>query len=403
MYVVNQPWVGHGEQMGAHIIRLLSQDAPRFEVFRACVAYAKASGVLRLAPALRAFVDRGGLVEIVAGVDEGITTRQALELIIKYSTTAYVFNNPAATFHPKVYLFEIPLKRAIVFVGSSNLTVGGLYTNYEASVGVEFDLAAKVDREVYESIHAVFRNASDVATGNARRLDANVLEELIRAHKVADETRSTGSRLISARASAAVLPLFPRTPVPPAPRIDPTVASLIPKVRRASDRKATPSAVIAFQPWQMFVMTLGERDTRQRAGYSRDVYIPLAARDLNQEFWGWPGKFKAESAETVGSYPARRINMLVRPVAGQAQVIENVRLYYYDIKHEFRLNCGKLIEGAKPGDLLVVQKSPVGTLFAGHVYEFEAMVIPSKRPEYQAFVQECRNQVKGSAKRWGYL
>jgi hypothetical protein len=180
------------------------------------------------------------------------------------------------------------------------------------------------------------------------------------------------------------------------------LAGLIPKVVLTGDTQTDQEAVTGLQPWETFVMVLGERDTRQRAGYSRDVYIPLAARDFNQEFWGWPEKFEPGSTATVGRYQERRIDMLVRPVAGQAQVVEGVRLYYYDVKHEFRLNCSRLVEGARSGDLLVIQKSPVGTLFEGHTYEFEAIVIPSGHPGYGTFVKECRNQVERSPKRWGY-
>ncbi len=95
--------------------------------------------------------------------------------------------------------------------------------------------------------------------------------------------------------------------------------------------------------------------------------------------------------------------MLIRPVAGLMQVVDHVRLYYYDIKHEFRLNCGRLIQGARPGDLLVIQRSPVGALFEGQTYQYEATVLSASHPDYRAFVAECRIQVPRSPKRWGYL
>ena len=53
IHIINQPWDGRGARMGDWITRLLASDMPRFEIFRACVAFAKASGVLRLAPALQ--------------------------------------------------------------------------------------------------------------------------------------------------------------------------------------------------------------------------------------------------------------------------------------------------------------------------------------------------------------
>ena len=403
MHVINQPWGGREQRMGDYLAQLLAQDKPRFGIFRACVAFAKASGLLRLAPALQSFIDRGGQVEIVVGVDEGITTKQALELIMRYSTVAYVFNNPVSTFHPKLYLFESSRNWAVALVGSSNLTVGGLYTNYETNIVLDFDLSLAADRKAYESILAVFLNATDTKVGNAKQLDESVLRESVQARKVTDETRQTSRRQIPGRVPGSEQPLFPRTPVPPAPRINPDLLSSIPRVRTTGIPEVDREAISAFRPWETFVMILGTRDTRQQAGYSRDVYIPLAARDANQDFWGWPNKFKSGSATTVGTYLERRVNMLVRPVTGQAQVVEGVRLYYYDIKHEFRLNCGRLIESAQPGDLILIQKSPVRTLFGGRAYEFDAAVLSPKHPAYQSFVKESRNQVKGSPKRWGYL
>jgi len=402
MFVINQPWGGRGQRMGDIIVQLLGEDEPRFETFRVCVAFVKAGGILHLAPALQAFVARGGRIEIVAGIDEGITTRQALELVIKYSTMAYVFHNPVATFHPKVYLFEAPSKQAIAFIGSSNLTSGGLYTNYEVNLGLEFDLTVAADQAMYGSILAIFLNAIDVTAGNAKRLDATMLDKLVRARKLGDETRPTISRRHPRRPAASEILLFPRTSVLPAPRVDPGLAALIPRVRLTGDAEVDQEAMTALQPSETFVMILGQRDTRQIVGYSRDVYIPLAARDFHPQFWGWPAQFKVGSDTTVGKYQERRIDMLVRPATGPVQVVENVRLYYYDIKDEFRLNCSRLIAGACSGDLLVVQKPPVGTVFEGRTYEFEAAVIPSRHPAYEAFVKECRSQVSGSPKRWGY-
>ena len=399
MIIVNQPWDGRQQRMGDHLVRLLTQERPRFEVFRAFVAYVKASGVLRLAPALESFMRRGGQVEIVAGVDEGITTRQGLELLNRYSTTAYVFMNPAATFHPKVYLFEIPHTRATAFVGSNNLTAGGLYTNYEMSLGVDLDLRTGDDREAYEHILTFFSGATDLRSGNSRRLTADVISDLVRGGRVTDERRpARGPTGHHDRGHT-----FPRTPVPPPPPIDPDLRGLIPAPEPTRRARADQEVVTQFFPSRVFVMTLGTRDARQRPGYSRDIFIPLAARDADPGFWGWPQSFRRGAAETVGRYMQRRVRMLVRPARGTAQVLEDVRLYYYDIKHEFRLNCGRLIEGAQPGNLLVVQKPSVAGTFRGRGYDFEATVLGPVNHEYQVFARECTDSVRGSQKQWGYI
>jgi HKD family nuclease len=47
------------------------------------------------------------------------------------------------SFHPKIYLFEASGKRADLFIGSSNMTGGVLYTNYESNIHLIFDLSGK--------------------------------------------------------------------------------------------------------------------------------------------------------------------------------------------------------------------------------------------------------------------
>jgi hypothetical protein len=153
---------------------------------------------------------------------------------------------------------------------------------------------------------------------------------------------------------------------------------------------------------QVFVMVMGNRDTRQKIGYSRDIYIPLAARSFNPSFWRWPDGFSIASEGTIGRYRERRIDILVRPIAVQPQVVQGVRIYYYDKKHEFRLNCGRLVEGAVSGDILVIQGSREGATFEGQAYEYEATVISSTHPSYSTFFHLCTHKVKGSPKRWGY-
>jgi len=333
MRILNQPWDGRGQRVGDYLIELLLQTGQPFDAFRICVAYVKVSGMLRLAPALQVFRERSGQVEMIVGIDEGITSRQGLEMVLRYASRAYIFNNPATSFHPKLYLFDKPAVRAAAFIGSSNLTAGGLFTNYEINAGLELDLSVLADREVYQQLQAIFLKLTNPATG-------------------AEVTR----QIIS-----------------------------------------------AFQPWEVFIMVLGRRDTQQQAGFSRDVYIPLAARDLNPDFWGWPDKFQLGRSKTVGRYRERRVNILARPVNNPAQWAADVRLYYYDIKHEFRLNCGLLVEGAKPDDLLVIQQMPSGSWLEGQRYEYEASVLSVAHPDYAAFLAECLHRVPHSRKRWGYL
>ena len=62
-------------------------------------------------------------------------------------------------------------------------------------------------------------------------------------------------------------------------------------------------------------MILGTRDTRQRLGYSRDIFIPIAARDANARFWGWRRAFTPPTSGAKGNFLERRIDLQVTPVA----------------------------------------------------------------------------------------
>jgi hypothetical protein len=96
-------------------------------------AWAKRSGLARVAARLDAFRAAGSKVRIILGVSEGGATKEGLELALAHSDEAFVFHDPTRTFHPKVYLASGPNRRELL-VGSSNLTAGGLGWNYESSI-----------------------------------------------------------------------------------------------------------------------------------------------------------------------------------------------------------------------------------------------------------------------------
>ncbi len=73
---------------------------------------------------------------MIVGVSEGGATQEGLALARELSDQAYVFHDPRRTFHPKVY-FATGANQHSLFVGSSNLTAGGLGWNYEGSLWLD--------------------------------------------------------------------------------------------------------------------------------------------------------------------------------------------------------------------------------------------------------------------------
>jgi HKD family nuclease len=149
----------------------------RLSEFTAVVAWAKQSGLRRIRPLLSAFRARGGCARIVLGVDEGGASIEGLRAAITDFNEALVLHDWAAgTFHPKLYMISGE-EASIVVIGSSNLTRGGLITNYEAGVCLELDLAQDADLQVHETVSQYAQRLREDAT--SRPLTEDLIQELL--------------------------------------------------------------------------------------------------------------------------------------------------------------------------------------------------------------------------------
>ena len=156
--ILNQPL---RDKIGDRLKTLLSKnDSQRFDTFHFLVAYVKVSGVNQLASAIQYFRQGGGEVRAVVGVNrfQKNTSLEGLQNLMPLCNEIWAYNNESAnrTFHPKVYIFERVSRTGVVFVGSSNLTAGGLYTNYEANFCFEYDLKNPSDADKFASIRQMF-------------------------------------------------------------------------------------------------------------------------------------------------------------------------------------------------------------------------------------------------------
>jgi hypothetical protein len=422
--VIDQPTAGVGQRLGDRL-DLLLKVTPPFSATKWAVAFARFSGLGRLVPAIRAFRQAGGQIEVAVGVDVLGTSREALDVLLAETDRTYIFNNPGTgstnpTFHTKLYLFERADADAVAIIGSHNLTGGGLYTNYETSIQLDLALGNPAQAQVYQDLLGVFRHATNVPAGNARILDAQLILALDQAGRL-DHEVATGAVKRQARQQAAAAtgqvrmvsgqpqpPLFRGVAVPPAPPMPipwPAAAPAPTVLPAAAPALAAPLAAPAVvpQPLSTFVMTLGPRDTRQQRGFSRDVFIPKGARDNQPGFWRWPTVYAPPAKKTKGTYLERWVDLVISPVGGTPTLQTHVRLYAYGQRGEFRLNCGPLVRGASFGDVLVVELPTQGPLFQGNHYDYEATIVPATHPLHPGFVRACTNPVDRSPKRWGYL
>jgi hypothetical protein len=150
---------------------------PGHTTLRMVVAWAKRSGLARVAGELTAIRARGGTVAAIVGVSEGGATEQGLRMLIEHTDEAYVFHDRRRTFHPKVYLAESG-DHAMLLAGSHNLTAGGLAWNYEAGLWVDLDLTLDTDRAIRDDAVGYFDQLrSD--TSACQRLDTTSLQAML--------------------------------------------------------------------------------------------------------------------------------------------------------------------------------------------------------------------------------
>jgi hypothetical protein len=120
------------------------------------IAWVRSSGVRHLSESLRRFAVAGGTARIAIGIDFGGSTAEGLSLLneaVGPSGEIWIVHhdNPRTTFHPKAVLLE-NRKTAVAFIGSGNLTEGGLFSNFELGTELVFDLGISDDADARASL-----------------------------------------------------------------------------------------------------------------------------------------------------------------------------------------------------------------------------------------------------------
>nr|WP_256490267.1 phospholipase D family protein [Ideonella oryzae] len=140
------------------------------------------------------FLQRGGQLSVVVGIDIQNTTMEGLRALLDLGAygriETFVYHNEASgVFHPKLYLFRNE-EEARLIVGSNNLTRSGLYVNVEAGLQVDVPVDAPV---IGQALHAL-ESWKDTESRLAIRLDGELLERLVLDGYVVEEARAQADR-----------------------------------------------------------------------------------------------------------------------------------------------------------------------------------------------------------------
>lgn len=121
------------------------------------VAFVKHSGLSLIEDDIIGCLKNGGKVEFLLGLDFRITDPKALRSLYDMSNSglnikSFCFSDPSIhdtpVYHPKIYLIRTK-DRAIISVGSSNLTSGGLKDNIEINAIIKADIKEELVSDIY--------------------------------------------------------------------------------------------------------------------------------------------------------------------------------------------------------------------------------------------------------------
>jgi len=355
---------------------------------------------------------QNGQSELIVGIDHRGTSKEGLEDLlvgVGASGRVVVFHNPiASTFHPKVYLFRSDTK-AEVLIGSGNLTEGGIFTNYEASIHFDLDLSVADDAKLLQSIESVLDDWADTSTGTARVLDNSFLTTLVargyvpiealtapeRDDAASDDQTTSSSE--TAENTEVLEALFSARGVARAPYV---ARSRKVPIQGSSITNAASGAAVAaplvVMPNKGFVMTLQRTDvgtgqvTPGAARRSPEIFVPLSARDDDPDFWGWPNLFTPDATKP-GKFDRPGVQMRV------GTTIANVNMMTWPDKHDFRLRSEALRSAGNIGDILRIERADPASGF-----NYFAVVIPPSATDYAIYSALCTKAVRNSRRRYGY-
>ncbi|MGD0857023.1 MAG: phospholipase D family protein [Dehalococcoidia bacterium] len=369
------------------------------------MAWARDDGVCLFLEAIERRIHN---LEFIVGINEKGTSVEALLRILQAGASLWVFyKHPAQTFHPKIYWFDGGTSHdalTSIVVGSSNLTTGGLISNFEASLIAEIsestpshegvDLLASL-QSVWDELvcspycHRVFTGADVKRFYDLGYID---FEHTLRSR------RRRSARSGSPRGDLPSSPP-PHRPICRPPPLDIPFAERpgpIP-VPVLEDVDPPGSAVL---PDRFFVRTLTATDISKLRGAFGTFEPDLGetARDRYPAFWGWPDMYTS-----VTRHLSRRewhVAALVfssnTPPEG---VPVSVTLWYRDAReghaaeHRFSPRPIATFRAAVPpnfdeSSILVVENSPQGAS-----YQYVIKLLIGDDPEfmdYSTYLTETR-------------
>lgn len=353
----------------------------RYSKFYFAVAFLRRSGLDYIGESLSEFLDRDGEVFAAAGIDNKITTREALEQLSALATQSTIFNTTSDfIFHPKFYLLEGE-SNAVLIIGSGNLTRDGLFRNVEFGTIIEFDLSNKSEKEKFSEYKIFIETLLDDSHPNVQSISKDLLDLLEKDGTLVTEESETISKgsgsskeTSEGGVSDEVRELFPTQDSP----------SLPSSSRISFDESTETSTRTPTEEWKTFVLQLSPFDSSHQPGTpgTPEVLIPMGAVN-----------FFPEMTDGGRKHPDVYFDAELQTAEGTETL--NYRFWYYEDRREWRLNVRhKTMEQVSPrgGSILVISVEDS---------TFKVRVVNQGDDDLEKFRNACTEEA--GEKVWGFI
>ena len=334
------------------------------------------------------------------------TSAEALALLRSISRKVFVYHkHHLQTFHPKVYLFDDgqnPPTDAILLVGSSNLTGGGLYQNIEANLALELRPSElEGDRATYDSVvqEAAGLQASPFCE---QLMDDERIRQLLDDRYISTEAtlarkRSRDNSEVARWGERRQRPEAPPPPLPQIalPPLQVTFVGVDEEDVGVQPAHIQDQAFVVYDPTEEFyVRTLTANDVNKLHGITPGTAewdIGVTARNARPAFWGWPDRY-AIIARRLPRLEWRASGSLRSSLTGDQGVDVDVSLWFREerpghaAEHRLRIGPGVKLVNATPDSFDTTSLVVLERLPAGRPHTFLVQLLTSQDARYEDYL-----------------
>lgn len=311
------------------------------------------------------------------------------------------------TFHPKIYLFK-GAGRGIAYIGSNNLTVGGLETNAETYTKIQFALPQ--EQAILDDVLRCWTESLTISLP----LTQTLINEFVASRKVLDEAAMRSSRrTVTLAATATPLP-----PPPQFPNFRPVPPSSLPRENFGGTRTTTSRparrgaavAAVAVAPTNQVEQSIEALVIQITPHHNGEILLSKLAVDQNHDFFGWPFTgLTVPKKSTNPSYPQRTpdpiVNIRVYNNLGNIIVTHSgfgLNTVYYSTKSEIRITVPSNVVANTPAYSIMVMKISDSS---GVDYDIDVYTVGSA--QFNQYLAVCNQTMpsggNAQARRFGWI